>query len=144
MEFPGQARTFADALLQTEIELTRNLVKAVSVCGYQQENNDAYVYNPEPPGFPPGRQDFNSQRSARLAPGAPAGSTLHPERVRAPGQCGIAGESLVTAYLVPLVIQPLEFVSIAVGCRIGIAESREFYREDILRVREGDRIGVVD
>src|ERR1700722_15115309 len=141
MEFPGQARTFAHSLLQTETELSRNLVKAVSVSGYQQENHDAHVYNREPPGFPPWRQDFNSQRSARLAPGTPAGSTLHTERVRAPGQCGIAGESLVTAYLVPLVIQPLEFVSIAVGCRVGIAESREFYGEDILCVRGGDSIG---
>src|SRR3984957_16422481 len=138
MEFPGQARTFAHALLQTEIELSRDLVKAVSVSGYQQENNDAHVYNREPPGFPPWRQDFNSQRSARLAPGTPAGSTLHPERVRAPGQGGIAGEALVTAYLVPLVIQSLEFVTIAVGCRVEIAESREFYSEVILPARESD------
>src|SRR4029077_5931563 len=89
----------------------------------------------EPPRGPPGRQDGKGEGDARLAPDLAVGRGLDSERVSPGGKVGVGGLAPPAVHLVPLPLEPVQPIAVAVLLRRGIAERGEREREDALRMR---------
>src|SRR5260370_22211036 len=138
------ACAFRQSLLEAGADGLGNLTYAVKVCGKNEDKKQGGRNCPEPPCAPPGRQDFDKELRAWLAPLATACCTLHAKSVNACRQSGVRGDPLIASHLIPLLIQSLQHVAISVCGSIEIAQGGKFDRENLLLVSKCNCICVVD
>src|SRR5260370_19925668 len=100
------------------------LAFAVNVNGCRHQKKRGNVSESEPPTVPPGGQNFNAESGTRFVPGTSARCALHAKSVLTRWQRCICGEPLIASDLIPLLIQPLQHVPIAICWRVLIASCR--------------------
>src|SRR5205823_1222769 len=102
--------------------LVGNLTKAIAISGQRQRQECGDVECRERQRVPPGRQNLYVQHDAGFTPRAPAGRALNSKCISTLRQSGVGSNPLVTADLVPLMIQFFQLVAIAIGYSIEITE----------------------
>src|SRR5271168_4055111 len=91
----------------------------------------------KPPGTPPRGKNLDTQSSTGYTPTALPGCCLDMKCVVSCGQSYIVHHPLITASLIPLLIQSVKLVTITVYRIIRITKCCELHRERALLVREG-------
>src|SRR5271165_2398565 len=133
VQLAGDARALADPLFQAHVELPPDApeVEVVSICQGQQDQDNPD--SPEPPATPPRLQYHEGYSCTLFIPHIAAVAALHPENVLAWRE-RIGDGSPVALRLIPLRLQRLQPVTVAIPFRAGVAKRRKFESQDILRV----------
>src|SRR5260370_19652650 len=144
MQLASDSGPLTDAFLQKQCELSSNFMQAIRVSSKREENKQGATGRPEPPGAPPRWQNLDLQGHARFAPGTAIGCALHSEPIDARMQSGVVHKPLFAPHFVPVRIELLQLVTIAIRRRIQVTEGGKLQREHVLPVREGQGICISD
>src|SRR5579859_2486541 len=132
VKFARDAGALSDPRLQRQFELALQSPHPPLVDHPQNHQQKSGGENSKPVGSPPRGRDDDRQRCSFLVPHAIAIRCLNAEEIPAWIQVGVGSDTLTTAYLVPSLIKVFELVSITVLLRVGVAQRREFKREDVI------------
>src|SRR5262249_20366201 len=106
------------------------------VAGACRQHEERRAGRLEPPGSPPRRQDVDVQYDALLVPIAAGARALYAEDIVARRQGGVSQQPVIAGRVIPVRLEPLQFVPIAISRRVEVTEGGELDGENTLRVSE--------
>ena len=142
VKLPGDPRALSDARFERHVERVLHLPHPELVRRPQQRQKKSHGGGAKQlVRYQGGVMTIGSDTPCFI-PHAVAVRALHAKHIVAVIQIGVRGQALSASHLVPVGLEPLQPIAIAVLLRARVAQGRKFEREDIVAVREGQGVNV--
>src|SRR5215469_5625020 len=122
MQLSSNPGPFVNSSFKSSMELPLQFLKAQHIDSPNSEKKYGNTNGTEPECLIPGGQDLDAKPGTGFAPRATGRCALDLERIAACRQRGVAGNSLLAACLVPIIVKPIQLVTVPVRFRVEKAQ----------------------